>query len=124
LIDNLIARVLTGPGLLDRLRAGEFGGEEMIEETLRFEPPVPHLPMRYAVDDIDVAGHRIAKGEAILVSIIAANRDSLRHGPTADEFDPTRPDQGHLAFGWGAHHCLGAPLARMEARTALTKLFD
>ncbi|MBF6397855.1 cytochrome P450 [Nocardia cyriacigeorgica] len=124
LIDNLITRVLTGPGLLDRVRAGEFGWEEMIEETLRFEPPVPHLPMRYAVDDIDIAGHDIPQGEAILVSIIAANRDPLRHGPTADEFDPTRPDQGHLAFGWGAHHCLGAPLARMEARTALSKLFD
>ncbi|BDU04511.1 cytochrome P450 family protein [Nocardia cyriacigeorgica] len=124
LIDNLIARLLTGPGLLDRLRAGEFGWEEMIEETLRLEPPVPHLPMRYAVDDIDIAGHDIPQGEAILVSIIAANRDPLRHGPTADEFDPTRQDQGHLAFGWGAHHCLGAPLARMEARTALSTLFD
>ncbi|VFA96327.1 cytochrome P450 family protein [Nocardia cyriacigeorgica] len=124
LLDSAITRLLTERALLDRLRAGEFGWGDLIEETLRFAPPVPNLPLRYAVVDIDIAGCRIAKGEAILASFIAANRDPQRHGDTSEHFDPTRNNQGHLSFGYGVHHCLGAPLARLEAVIALPALVE
>ncbi|MGK8491535.1 cytochrome P450 [Nocardia asiatica] len=71
----------------------------------------------------DIAGARIPKGEAILASYVAANRDPKVHGPNADEFDVRRSVKDHLAFGYGAHHCLGAPLARLEAEIALPAIF-
>ncbi|WP_323379785.1 cytochrome P450 [Streptomyces alkaliphilus] len=64
-----------------------------------------------------------AGGEAILLAFGAAGRDPALHGATADDFDPTRADKEHLAFGHGVHYCLGAPLARMEADIALRSLF-
>ncbi|MFI1914177.1 cytochrome P450 [Nocardia sp. NPDC020380] len=94
---------------------------------MRFEAPVAHLPLRYAVEDLDIDTDdgpiRIARGEPILASYAAAGRDPKVHGDTADEFDVTRKNQAHLAFGYGVHLCLGAPLARMEAETALLELF-
>ncbi len=96
----------------------------MIEETLRYQAPVAHLQLRYAVEDIDIGDLTIPKGEAILASYAGANRDPKVHGDTADEFDPARTTKDqHLAFGYGAHHCLGAPLARLEAAVALPALF-
>lgn len=85
--------------------------------------PVPYLPLRYAVDDIDIDGIHIPKGDAILPAYAAAGRDPAVHGATADDFDITRTGKQHHAFGHGAHHCLGAPLARLEAEVALPALF-
>ncbi|MBF6130798.1 cytochrome P450 family protein [Nocardia brasiliensis] len=123
LLDQAIYALLTRPEQRAAVVAGKVGWAELIEEALRFEAPVAHLPLRFAVEDIDVEGVKIAKGDPILASYAAANRDPKVHGETADEFDVTRPSKDHLAFGHGVHHCLGAPLARLEAAVALPALF-
>ncbi|MEU5900135.1 cytochrome P450 family protein [Streptomyces venezuelae] len=123
-IDQAITQLLTHPGQLALLRSGEVDWSEAVEETLRFEPAVRHLPLRFAVTDISLAdGQTIAKGEAILASYAAANRHPDWHGESADDFDVTRTVKEHLAFGHGVHFCLGAPLARLEVSTALSLLF-
>nr|WP_318552164.1 cytochrome P450 [Kitasatospora fiedleri] len=96
----------------------------MVEESLRREAPLAHLPMRYALEDIALPGGlTVHRGEAILASYAAAGRHPARHGDSGAEFDVTRRSKDHLAFGHGPHFCLGAPLARLEARTALRALF-
>ncbi|WP_280440616.1 cytochrome P450 family protein [Nocardia brasiliensis] len=123
LLDQAIYALLTRPEQRAAVVEGKVGWAELIEEALRFEAPVAHLPLRFAVEDIDMEGVKIAKGDPILASYAAANRDPKVHGETADEFDVTRPSKDHLAFGHGVHHCLGAPLARLEAAVALPALF-
>ncbi|WP_425574823.1 cytochrome P450 family protein [Streptantibioticus ferralitis] len=120
LIDNAIHALLTHPEQLALVRSGRASWDDVIEEALRFRAPVAHLPLRYAVDDIELEGVRIAKGDAILANYQAAGH----HGDRADQFDITRLDKEHLAFGHGVHFCLGAPLARLEAAIALPALFD
>ncbi|GAB4588058.1 cytochrome P450 family protein [Nocardia sp. IFM 10818] len=124
LLDQAIFSLLTHPEQLAAVRAGTVTWEDVIEETLRYESPVAHLPLRYAVEDIEIDDITIAKGEAILASYAAAGRDPKIHGATADNFDVTRVNKEHVAFGHGAHHCIGAPLARMEASIALPALFN
>ncbi|MET7984892.1 MULTISPECIES: cytochrome P450 [unclassified Streptomyces] len=129
LIDNAVHALLTRPGQLAHVREGRAGWDDVVEETLRADAPVASLPLRYAVEDIDVSelggpdGTVIARGEAILAAYAAAGRDPERHGKDADLFDVTRADKEHLAFGHGVHRCLGAPLGRLEARIALPALF-
>ncbi|WP_406472370.1 cytochrome P450 [Streptomyces sp. NBC_01615] len=130
LIDNAVHALLTHPEQLAAVREGRASWEDVVEETLRVDAPVASLPLRYAVEDLDIAelggpdGAFIGKGEAILVAYAAAGRDPERHGKDADRFDVTRADKEHLAFGHGVHHCLGAPLGRLEARIALPALFE
>ncbi|MFE2109570.1 cytochrome P450 [Kitasatospora sp. NPDC059463] len=124
LIDNGIANLLTNPGQLALVRAGEVGWEDVVEETLRRDAPVAHLPLRYAVEDIELPGGlTVRRGEAILASYAAAGRHPSRH-QDGGAFDVTRADKDHLAFGHGVHFCLGAPLGRLEGSTALRKLFE
>ncbi|MCW8378381.1 cytochrome P450 family protein [Streptomyces justiciae] len=129
LLDNAVHALLTHPGQLALVRAGQASWDDVIEETLRAEAPVASLPLRYAVTDLDLAelggpeGAVIRAGEAILAAYAAAGRDPGHHGEDADVFDVTRADKDHLAFGYGVHHCLGAPLGRLEARVALPALF-
>ncbi|MGC0334069.1 cytochrome P450 [Streptomyces sp. SAI-170] len=130
LIDNAIHLLLTHPDQLAHVRSGRVGWQDVVEEALRVEAPVASLPLRYAVEDLVLSefggpeGVVIAKGEAILASYAAAGRDPGRYGADADVFDVTRADKEHLAFGHGVHYCLGAPLGRLEAYTALPALFD
>lgn len=124
LLDQAITALLTHPGQLDMVRSGQRSWSDVVEETLRWQAPVPYLPLRYAVEDIDADGIVIPKGEAILLAYAAAGRDRARYGETADEFDLTRAVKQHHAFGHGVHHCLGAPLARLEAEVALPALFE
>lgn len=124
-IDQAIVAMLTHPRQLDRVRAGEFTWEDVVEETLRLEPAVKVLPLRYAVNDIRLPdGQTITKGDAILAAYGAANRHPDWHGDNADAFDVTRLNKEHLAFGHGVHFCLGAPLARLEVAEVLRQLFD
>lgn len=124
LIDQAIVALLTHPKQRADVIEGRVPWAELVEETLRYQAPVAHLPLRYAVEDIEVGEIRIPKGEAILASYGAACRDPKVHGETTAEFDVHRANKEHLAFGHGAHHCLGAPLARMEAAIALPALFE
>lgn len=122
-IDQSLSLLLTHPEQLGHVRAGRADWSDVVEETLRLEPAVKHLPLRYAVNDITLPdGQTISQGEAILASYAAANRHSNWHND-ADTFDVRRPSQGHLAFGHGVHFCLGAPLARLEIATSLRMLF-
>ncbi|GAA4782368.1 cytochrome P450 [Streptomyces ziwulingensis] len=123
-IDQAIVHLLAHPRQLDRVRAGAYTWQDVVEETLRLEPAVAHLPLRYAVRDIPLPdGRTIPQGDAILASYAAANRHPDWHGPTADDFDITRTTKDHLAFGHGVHFCLGAPLARLEVAEVLAQLF-
>ncbi|WP_327411269.1 cytochrome P450 (plasmid) [Streptomyces sp. NBC_01281] len=124
LIDQAISLLLTHPEQLDHLRSGRANWSDVVEETLRLEPPVKHIPMRFAIDDISLPdGQVIAKGDGILASYAAANRHPDWH-ENPHVFDTTRTSQGHLAFGYGVHFCLGAPLARLEVSTVLQRFFD
>ena len=130
LIDNAIHALLTHPEQLAHVREGRATWDDVIEETLRVQAPVASLPLRYAVEDLELSelggpdGVVIGKGEAILAAYAAAGRDPGKYGEDAGRFDVTRLDKEHLAFGYGVHHCLGAPLGRMEARIALPALFE
>ncbi|MFE1291986.1 cytochrome P450 [Streptomyces sp. NPDC058751] len=130
LIDNAVHALLTRPAQLAHVREGRADWDDVVEETLRADAPVASLPLRYAVEDIVLSelggpeGTVIAAGDAILAAYAAAGRDPGRHGKDADQFDVTRPDKEHLAFGHGVHRCLGAPLGRLEARIALPALFE
>ncbi|MFJ2178393.1 cytochrome P450 [Streptomyces sp. NPDC087851] len=124
-IDHGATALLTDPEQLAHLHTGRADWSDVVEETLRHEPAIKHLPLRYALTDIPLPdGQTIAQGEAILASYAAANRHPDWHGPTADRFDATRPSKEHLAFGHGVHFCLGAPLARLEIAAALRMLFE
>jgi cytochrome P450 len=93
-----------------------------VEEILRCEPPT-HFVVRHATVDTEVTGVTIPAGSLVLVLLGAANRDP-RKFPDPDEFDPMRQDNHQIAFGAGAHHCLGAALTRVEGAMGLPMLFD
>lgn len=125
LITSALYSLLSHPEHLDRLRAKAIDWDDIIEETLRHNGPVMFLPMRYAIEDIDLGeGVTIPRGDPIIIGFAAAGRDPAVHPNAPDTFDPTRADKSHLAFGHGPHYCLGAHLARLEAEVALTTLFD
>ncbi|SOD61694.1 Cytochrome P450 [Streptomyces zhaozhouensis] len=125
LLDQAITALLTHPGQLALVRSGGVPWGEVIEEALRYEAPVSHLPLRYAVSDIELPdGGVIRAGETILASYGAAGRHPRVHGETAGGFDVSRVNKEHLSFGHGPHFCLGAPLARAEAAVALPALFE
>jgi cytochrome P450 len=124
LIGNAVVALLTHPGQLVAVRTGQLGWEAVVDEVLRAYSPVASLPLRFAVEDITIGGVTVPAGDAIVTTYAAANLDPEHYGPTAAEFDPGRSADDHLAFGIGVHRCIGAPLARMEAVTALPALFD
>jgi cytochrome P450 PksS len=94
-----------------------------VEELVRFTSPVECATERYACEDVMIAGVTIPRGEMVLGVIGSANRDAL-HFDMPDTLDLKRERNRHLAFGLGAHYCLGAPLARLEAQIAITTLLD
>ncbi|MFI2361577.1 cytochrome P450 [Promicromonospora sp. NPDC019610] len=124
---NLLASatrlLLTHPRVLAAARAGEVSWSAVVDETLRVAPPVVYIPLRFAVEDLELGGVQIRKGDPIIAAFGAPGRDPAVHRePTV--FDPARADRTHLAFGGGAHHCPGEPLARLEAEVALPALFE
>ncbi|MGW0183524.1 cytochrome P450, partial [Nocardia sp. NPDC003345] len=124
LLDQAVYQLLVGPRHRSDLAEGRVRWPDLVEEVLRFEAPLAHVPLRFAVRDLRIGGVDIAQGDPILAGYAAANRDPKVHGATAAVFDPTRAVKSHLAFGYGAHHCLGAPLARLEAAVALPAVFE
>ncbi|MFD6183029.1 cytochrome P450 [Streptomyces goshikiensis] len=108
------------PDLAARLRTEPSLASGYVEETLRFAAPV-HATSRFAEADVDVLGTTVPAGTKLLVLLAAGNRDPRRY-PEPHRFDPDRPDIQPLSFGAGAHFCLGAPLARVEAQIALPRL--
>ncbi|GAB3709261.1 cytochrome P450 [Nocardiopsis oceani] len=129
LLVNALRALTTRPGQLELLTSGEVPWENAVEEIMRWDSPTANFFTRFATEDVDGAsihpgaeGVRIAKGEPVFVSYIAMGRDPQRYGPTAHEFD-VRRGEAHSSFGFGAHFCIGAPLARMEARIALERIF-
>ena len=101
--------------------ASESATQASVEELLRLDPPL-HLFARYALEEVEVAGVRLRKGEKIGLLLGAANRDPERFSEP-DAFDPARAPNPHVSFGAGIHFCLGAPLARLELAQALPILF-
>jgi cytochrome P450 len=118
---NGLLTLLRHPAALERLRAEPQWAMPVIEELLRYEPPVQYLPNRFALEDIGIGDVTIPKGARINLLLAAANRDPDRFDHP-DRFDPDRADNEHLGFGSGVHYCFGAPLARLEAALSLTTL--
>ncbi|MEV0401529.1 cytochrome P450 [Actinoallomurus sp. NPDC050550] len=121
--DNAITALLTHPEQRALVTTGEASWDDVIDETLRVESPLAHLPLRYAVEDIELDGVKIPKGDPILVNYSAIGRDPALHGEDAGRFDITRENKEHLSFGHGPHYCLGAGIARMVATVGLSSLF-
>ena len=104
------------------LFSAEAKTQSLTEEVMRFDAPL-HLFTRYALEDVQVAGHSFRTGDKVGLLLAAANRDPLQYSDPA-RFDPERGGTGQLAFGAGIHFCLGAPLARLEMNVALPVLFE
>ncbi|MGW6858219.1 cytochrome P450 family protein [Streptomyces xanthophaeus] len=124
LISNAVRALCTHRDQLALVLEGKAGWSDVVDETLRWDGPVSWFPFRYPTRDLTVDGTVIPRGTPVLAGYTAAGRDESVHGPDADRFDITRPTAArHLSFGHGAHYCVGAPLARLEATIALEQLF-
>jgi cytochrome P450 len=121
LIGNSVAALLRNPEQLTKLQDDPSRIRPAIEEFLRFDAPVPHSTFRYAVEPVSIGGVTIPAGAQVIICLAAANRDADKY-EHPDSLDVDRAVVRHLAFGHGVHHCLGAPLARMEGQTALATL--
>ncbi|MGD3106060.1 cytochrome P450 [Streptomyces sp. YGL11-2] len=121
-IPNFVLALLDHPGQLGRLRERPELIGTAVEELLRFVPLGSGASQpRYAKEDIDVGGTLVRAGSPVLVAVGAANRDALRFD-TPGTLDIARAGNQHLGFGHGVHHCLGAPLARLELQEAILAL--
>jgi len=121
LITNGMLTLLRNPDVLGRLREDPKLAVPIVEELLRFEPPVQLVPQRTTLADIEVRGVTIPKGASLWLVLAAGNRDPDRF-KDPERFDPDRENIEHLGFGSGIHSCFGAPLARLEAQLALSEL--
>jgi cytochrome P450 len=121
LIGNGVLALLQHPDQLQKLKDDPSLIKPAVEELLRYDGPVETSTERFAREDIDIGGTVIPRGEMVLVVLAAADHDPQRFSDP-DELDITRTDNRHLAFGKGIHHCLGAPLARMEGQIAISTL--
>ncbi|MFF8024633.1 cytochrome P450 [Streptomyces sp. NPDC007896] len=124
LVANGMLTLLRHPEILDRLRLGDEPdlAARVVEELLRYEPPVQFLSSgRNTLDDIEIAGTTIPKGSPVALVLASGSRDP-GFVPDPDRFDPDREHNEHLGFGGGIHYCFGAPLTRPETQIALTQL--
>jgi cytochrome P450 len=122
LLGNLLNMLVDRPDLWQQLQNDRNLVEPVIEETLRFESPVQRL-FRTTTRDLEFSGVKMKKGERVTIFYGAANRDPAEF-PDPNEFRLDRDLRNHVAFGMGIHYCLGAPLARAEARIALNAFLD
>ena len=120
LIGNMLLALTEDPERWRRFASDPSQAAAVVEETLRYDAPV-QLTLRSATEDVELSGGKIAAGETLAVLLGSANRDE-RQFERPDAFDPGRSGSSHLAFGLGTHFCIGAGLARLEARIALEAL--
>ncbi|MEV7420195.1 cytochrome P450 [Streptomyces sp. NPDC089919] len=124
LIANGVRALLAHPEQLAALKADMDGLlDGAVEEMLRYDGPVENSTFRFAHADVEIGGVTILKGDPVLISLAGTSHDPERY-PDPEVFDIRRAPQGHLAFGHGIHFCIGAPLARMEARIAIRALLE
>jgi cytochrome P450 len=121
LIGNGVLSLLRHPGQLALLQSDPALLPGAVEEFLRYEGPVNIATVRFTTEQVQAGGADIPAGQFVLISLLAVNRDQ-RQFADPDRLDITRPPSGHLAFGHGIHHCLGAPLARLEGQIAIAAL--
>lgn len=121
LITNGMLTLLRHPDVLGRLRREPGMITRLVEELLRYEPPVQMRTNRVTLSEIAMSGTTIPARSPLALMLAAGNRDP-GHFPDPDWFDPDRADNQHLGFGGGIHYCFGAPLARVEAQVALPAL--
>jgi cytochrome P450 len=122
-IGNGVLALLTHPQQLRLVLSGQVPWAQAIEEILRWGSSMANLPFRYAMQDVEIGGCTIRRGDAVLMAFHAANRDERAFGPGAWAFDVARQPNPHLSFGQGPHFCLGAALARLELLCAFPALF-
>lgn len=120
LITNGMLTLLRHPEWLEKLRRDAALAPRIVEELLRFEPPV-HFRTRKTLAEINISSTAIPEGAPLVLLFAAGNRDPKRFAHP-DQFDPDRADNPHFGFGGGPHYCIGAPLARLEAGAALAAL--
>lgn len=113
LIGNGLLAILTDPELRAGLLTQRHALPDVVEELLRFDAPGILSIRRFAIQDVEIGGTTIPAGDTIMISLAAANHDPAQF-ESPDTVIPARRDRGHLAFGYGIHHCLGAHLARAE----------
>ncbi|PZR10485.1 MAG: hypothetical protein DI536_19770 [Archangium gephyra] len=121
LIASGVQALLAHPEQLALLREKPELIDTAIEELLRFINPVGTVAPRFVREDMEIAGVRVPRGTTLTLLLASANLDEAAF-PNADRLDITRDPNRHVSFGLGAHFCLGAPLARLEARVALPAL--
>jgi hypothetical protein len=122
LIGNGVLSLLRNPDQLEKLRSDLSLIPSAVEELLRYESPSQHTA-RLASEDLELGGKQIRKRQAVIAVMAAGNRDPERF-PDPDRLDITRRDNHHLAFGWAAHFCFGAPLARTEGQIAFETMLQ
>lgn len=122
LLGNLLHRLIRAPGEWAKLRADPSLVEGAIEESLRIDSPA-QMVIRRAMADVEIGGARIAEGEMVMAYLASANRDPAKWADPAN-FEVNRIRERHIAFGHGVHTCIGAPLARMEAKAAMAALLE
>jgi cytochrome P450 len=122
LIGNAVVALLDHPDQLEQVRRNPMLVPNVVEETLRYDGPVQGL-FRLTTEDTEIGGTRVPAGAVVMPLFASADRDE-RKFPDPDRFDVTRDAGDHVAFGFGIHFCLGAPLARLEARVALEVLLS
>ncbi|HEY2932799.1 MAG TPA: cytochrome P450 [Acidobacteriota bacterium] len=120
LIGNGVLSLLRNPDQLEKIRSDLSLIPSAVEEFLRYESPIQYTA-RLAPEDTVLGGKELRKGQAVLAVMASANRDPECF-PDPDRLDITRRDNRHVAFGWGAHFCFGAPLARLEGQTAFEEM--
>jgi cytochrome P450 len=121
LIGNAVLALLRQPELWRQLAQDSVQMEAALEEFLRYDSPVERVLPRWAAQDTVLSGQQITKGDMVIGVVGSANRDP-EHFAQPEKLDLQRGSQRHLAFGHGAHYCLGAPLARLEGEIALKTL--
>ncbi|MFE7376527.1 cytochrome P450 family protein [Bacillus cereus] len=123
LITNTVLALLENPNQLQLLKDNPKLIDSAIEEGLRYYSPVEVTTARWAAEPFQIHEQTIQKGDMVVIALASANRDeTVFENP--EVFDITRENNRHIAFGHGSHFCLGAPLARLEAKIAITTLFN